>query len=77
MAVVGICSLGVSALPVMAVVGVAWSTPSMPALMVIAVAVSALWSLLVWRAGLWLGLRVVRGREFDLLADLGGRRALS
>lgn len=77
MAVVGICSLGVSALPVMAVVGIAWSTPSMPALMVVAVALSALWSLLVWRAGLWLGLRVVRGREFDLLADLGGRRALS
>ena len=77
MAVIGICSLGVSALPVMAAVGFAWSTPSMPVLMVVAIVISTLWSLLVWRAGLWIGLRVVRGREFDLLADLGGRRALS
>lgn len=77
MAVVGICSLGMSALPVMAAVGIAWSTPSMPVLMVVAIIISTLWSLLVWRGGLWLGLRVVRGREFDLLADLGGRRALS
>ena len=77
MAVVGICSLGLSALPIIATVGIAWSTPSMPMLMVVAIVVSTLWSLVVWRAGLWLGLRVVRGREFDLLADLGGRRALS
>lgn len=77
MAVVGICSLGLSALPILSVVGAAWSRPSMPALMVVAIVISTLWSLLVWRAGLWLSLRVVRGREFDLLADLGGRRALS
>ena len=77
MAVVGICSLGIATLPVLILVGVAWVHPSVPLLMVAAIAVSTLWSLLVWRMGLWLGLRVVRGREFDLLADLGGRRALS
>ncbi len=77
MAVVGICSLGMSALPVVILVGMAWATPSAPLLMVGAITISTAWSLLVWRWGLTLSLRVVRGREFDLLADLGGRRALS
>lgn len=77
MAVAGICALGAVIVPVAVVIGFAWSAPNHPFAMVTAISASTLWSLAVWRMGLWAGLRSVRGRELDLLADLGGRRALS
>ena len=77
MAVVGICSLGILSLPVVILVGIAWVSPSYPLLMVGAVVGSTVWSWIVWRLGIRLALRVVRGRELDLFAELGGRRALA
>ncbi len=77
MAVVGICSLGVSAIPVVLFVGIAWSLPSAPLAMVAAVIASTLWSIFIWRVGLRLALRVVRGRELNLFAELGSRGALT
>lgn len=77
MAVVGICALGVLSFPVVVMIGIAWVTPGSPLLMGAAIFGSTLWSLIVWRLGLRLALRVVKGREIDLLADLGGRRALA
>lgn len=77
MAVVGICSLGVLSFPVVIMIGIAWVEPAHPMLMFGAILGSTVWSLIVWRLGLRLALRVVKGRELNLLADLGGRRALA
>jgi ABC-2 type transport system permease protein len=77
MAVVGICSLGICTLPVMVAVSVAWVNPGQPLLMIAAVTISTLWSVIVWRVGLRLALRVVRGRELNLFAQLGSRGALT
>lgn len=77
MAVIGICSLGVLSIPVVIMVGIAWVEPSYPLMMIAAITGSSIWALVVWRLGLRLALRVVKGRELRLLADLGGRRALA
>ena len=77
MAVVGICSLGISAIPVVLFIGIAWSLPTVPLAMVAAISASTLWSVFVWRMGLRLALRAVRDNELGLLAQLGSRGALT
>jgi ABC-2 type transport system permease protein len=77
MAVVGICSLGIAALPVMVAVSIAWVNPELPLIMVASIVLSTLWSIFIWRVGLRLALRVVRGRELKLFAELGSRGALT
>jgi ABC-2 type transport system permease protein len=77
MAVVGICSLGIAALPVMVAVSIAWVNPELPLLMIASITLSTLWSIVIWRLGLRLALRVVRGRELNLFAELGSRGALT
>ncbi len=74
LAFVGIVSLMLFALPCAGMVGIGWARGSFP-LVVIGVAGSTLYSLALWKFGLRGALRVVRGREVDLLSTIGGRRA--
>ena len=76
LAFVGIVSLMVLAVPVTIAVGIGWERANLP-ITAIGVAISALFSLVVWEVGLRCALRLVRGREVDLLATIGGRRALA
>lgn len=76
LAFVGIVSLMVLAVPVAVAVGVGWDRGSI-SLTAVGVAISSVFSLIVWDIGLRCALRLVRGREVDLLATIGGRRALA
>lgn len=75
-AVVGIVSLMVLATPPAAVIAIGRFTHH-PSVMVAGVAFSAVYSWFIWKLGLRFAMRIVRGREVDLLAQLGGRRAVA
>ncbi len=69
----GLFFIGGLALPVAVVVGSArtWG----PSWSVIpAIAISGIWSLLVWQAGLWWSSRYAQRHEADLVADMGARK---
>jgi ABC-2 type transport system permease protein len=74
LAFVGIVSLMLLALPCAGMVGFGWERGSVT-LVAGGVALSAVYSAAIWRFGLNRALRIVRGREVDLLSAIGGRRA--
>jgi hypothetical protein len=76
LAIAGICTFMIAALPVVGVIAVGYFTRSFLFLSG-GLAVSTIYSLGIWKLGIWAALRVKRGREVDLLAELGGRRALA
>ncbi len=76
LAIAGIVTFMVAALPVVGVVAIGYFTRSFLFLSV-GLVVSTIYSLAIWRLGIWAALRVKRGREVDLLTELGGRRALA
>jgi ABC-2 type transport system permease protein len=76
MAVVGVGGLGALFMPIAAIVGAAYLFGSF-FFVSVATAVSTVYALIVWRLGIALAMRIRRGRHLDLLADLGGRRALT
>ena len=74
LAFVGIVSLMVFAVPCLIAIGIGWERKSIP-LVAVGVLASTLYSLALWKLGLKAALRIVRGREVDVLATIGGRRA--
>ena len=74
LAFVGIVSLMLFAIPCAGLVGVGWKWGSV-SVVAIGVLASTIYSVVLWKLGLRAALRVVRGREVDLLSTIGGRRA--
>ncbi len=74
LALVGILSLMLLSIPLMFTFGPGYYGHSVPGVAIGAIA-SLAYSCFVWRCGLRMALRVVRDREVDVLATIGGRRA--
>ncbi len=76
MALVGIVALMGGSLPIVGLIEFGYLRDSVSSL-AIGIAISSMYSLVVWRIGLALALRIRKGKHVDLLAALGGRRALT
>jgi hypothetical protein len=74
LAVVGILALLVVSAPAIGWMGVAWIVGN-PWWIVAGVIATVPYSALCWWAGVALAMRLVRGRETELLSTIGGRRA--
>lgn len=75
-AVVGITALLGLSLPIVALVMPGYLTRS-AILLLSGIAASAIYAMAIWWIGLSIALRVTRKREVDLLASIGGRRAVA
>jgi ABC-2 type transport system permease protein len=76
MALVGIVALMGGSIPIVGLVEIGYLSNSI-ALLGVGIAISTIYSLIVWRVGIVIALRIRRGRDVDLLSALGGRRALT